>query len=282
MSTSPAPSSSGIDLYSFPTPNGLKATIAFEELKSLGVELNYTLKTVDITKERPAPPGERDPAAVFADRRLTVRPIFVVQIVDHDRRGLKIWESGAIYLYLARHYDIGYALHFEDEDEEDEMHSWLFLANAGLAGKGGTIWELSFLPTKQPAAARATIAELKRLYGVYESRLAEDGGRDYLVGVGKGKLSYADLAAYPWFRAAPVNTGLTSFSAAGFPHVAAWMERIEAREGVKKGIPKGEYINQLKSPEGWEETLKKSLDSCHNRHRGSRKITAPGESRYSS
>lgn len=144
------------------------------------------------------------------------------QIVDHDRRGVKIWESGAIYLYLAKHYDTLYALHFEDDDEEDEMvsfdlgvgslsrpstfadlsapssflqHSWLFLANAGLAGKGGTIWELFYAEPKSPAAARATIAELKRLYGVYEARLAEHGGRNYLVGAGKGTVSYADLVS---------------------------------------------------------------------------------------
>jgi len=36
---------------------------------------------------------------------------------------------------------------------------------------------------------------VKRLYGVYEKRLNEDGGRDYLVGEGKGKFSFADLVS---------------------------------------------------------------------------------------
>jgi hypothetical protein len=58
------------------------------------------------------------------------------QIVDHDRRGVKIWESGSIYLYLARHYDINYALHFEDDDEEDAMVGVDFGAAHSLLGTG--------------------------------------------------------------------------------------------------------------------------------------------------
>lgn len=44
-------------------------------------------------------------------------------------------------------------------------------------------------------AAKRYIDETKRLLGVYEARLNEDGGREYLVGPGKGKFSFADIVS---------------------------------------------------------------------------------------
>jgi len=51
----------------------------------------------------------------------SLAPLRSEQIVDHDRNGVKVWESGSIFLYLAKHYDTEYKLHFENDQEEAEM-----------------------------------------------------------------------------------------------------------------------------------------------------------------
>ncbi|ORY89172.1 glutathione S-transferase [Leucosporidium creatinivorum] len=250
MSNAPPTSSSGIDLYHFPTPNGLKATVAFEELKSLGVDVKYTSHFVNIMK------GE-----TRAEWYTEISPNSKIPaIVDHDRNGAKVWESGSIFLYLAKHYDTSYKLHFENDQEEAEMISWIFLGNTALGPQAGAVWGLSHHPEKQRTAMKTHIAEVKRLYGVYEKRLTEGGGREYLVGAGKGKFSFADIAAITWVRIAPMSTGDPTILANSFPNLFAWSERILAREGVKKGIPEGEYFNQMRSQEGWEEGIKKGME----------------------
>ena len=59
--------------------------------------------------------------------------------------------------------------------------------------------------------------ETRRLYGVYEQQLAT--GKDFLVGAGKGKYSYADMCTFPWYviinSSTNPNTVSNSFSAAG-------------------------------------------------------------------
>jgi len=56
---------------------------------------------------------------------------------------------------------------------------------------------LNAAPEKVPYAAKRYLEESARLLEVYEKRLAEDGGRDYLVGKGKGKFSYV-CPAFPF------------------------------------------------------------------------------------
>lgn len=62
-----------------------------------------------------------------------------------------------------------------------------------MAGQAGHF--LNAAPVKDRYAARRYIDESKRLLQVYETRLAEGDGRDYLVGKGRGKFSYVSRPA---------------------------------------------------------------------------------------
>jgi len=57
-----------------------------------------------------------------------------------------------------------------------------------------------------------------------------------------------------------LTTGDPSLIATSFPSLHAWSERILSREGVKKGIPEGEFLGQMMSQPGWEEGVKKSFE----------------------
>ncbi|GAA5842228.1 hypothetical protein JCM9279_002824 [Rhodotorula babjevae] len=245
FATGPPASESGIDFYSFPTPNGLKINVALEELANLGTPaLSWTEHTVNIMKDEQKAdwfthgvnPNSRIPA-----------------IVDRSRKDTRVFETGSMLLYLSKAYDVDYKLHFEDEADEAEMLSWIFFQHGGtgpMFGQAGHF--LNAAPVKDVYAARRYINESKRLLGVYEQRLSEEGGRDYLVGPDKGKFSYADIASFTWVRAHPFSLGIVSLAEAGFPLTDAWVRRIEARPGAAKAV-EGDMIAKMKAQDGWED-----------------------------
>ncbi|KAM0790902.1 hypothetical protein ACM66B_004740 [Microbotryomycetes sp. NB124-2] len=231
-SQAPPPSSSGIDLYSFPTPNGLQVSIALEELKEAGEAIEYTYHTINIGKNeskaewfiRDVNPNGRIPA-----------------IIDRDRNNAHAFETGSILLYLLNKRDPRRILHFQDEQEELDLQNWIFFKHGGLAPMAGQAnWFLSS-SVKMPVGAKRYIDETKRLLSVYEDRL---DGREFLIGAGKGKFSYADIASFPWVRSTPLALGET-LAQAGFPRVDAWVKRIDARPAVKRAIPSDNFVDNI-------------------------------------
>lgn len=99
-------------------------------------------------------------------------------------------------------------------------------------------------PEKIPYAITRFKNETLRVYGVLEIRLSgqyADGPREYLAGKGKGKYSVADIKTWPWVKGWE-RTGFTQDEMKPFPHLLKWVDRIAAREAVKKGV--GEAYNQ--------------------------------------
>lgn len=79
------------------------------------------------------------------------------------------------------------------------MLQWLFFAHGGIGPMQGQANHfVKHAPEDIPYAKKRYLDETRRLYGVLEIRLSEDGGRDYLAGQGKGKYSLADIKAAPW------------------------------------------------------------------------------------
>ncbi|GAA5979984.1 hypothetical protein JCM11641_008254 [Rhodosporidiobolus odoratus] len=238
FSTGPPASTEGLDLYSVRTPNGLKINVALEELRALGTPVKYTEHTLDFSKNeqkedwyvREINPNGRIPA-----------------IVDRSRNDQRVFETGSIILYLAKHYDTGYKLHFAEDADETEMLSWIFFQHGGIGPMQGQAGHfLNAAPEKIPYAAKRYIDETKRLLGVYEERLQSEGGRDFLVGPGKGKFSYADIVSFTWIRSHPLSLGLPSLTTAGFPALDAWVSRISTRPGTAKAL-EGNGIDKLKA-----------------------------------
>ncbi|MDF0600365.1 glutathione S-transferase N-terminal domain-containing protein [Psychromarinibacter sp. C21-152] len=198
-----------IDLYTWTTPNGRKASIMLEEL---GVP--YTVHEVNIGKDEQ-----------FAADFLAVSPNNKIPaIVDCDT-GLSLMESGAILLYLAETH--GRLL--EDGGEKWRVIEWLMWQMGGLGPMVGQAHHFLFNnPGKAPYAEERYRKETRRLYEVMNTRL---GGRDYLAGIGRGSYSIADIASWPWvsrFERHQVDL-------ADFPAVRDWYLRIAERPAVQRG-----------------------------------------------
>jgi glutathione S-transferase len=106
-----------IELLTSATPNGQKISIF------LG-ELNLPYKTTSINL------GKDDQKS--SDFLKTNPNGRIPAIIDHSRNSFPVFESGAIFLYLAEHYDKDFTFSFEDADERSECLQWLFFQNAGV------------------------------------------------------------------------------------------------------------------------------------------------------
>ncbi|KAJ3510301.1 hypothetical protein NLJ89_g4760 [Agrocybe chaxingu] len=130
-------------------------------------------------------------------------------IIDRSRNNFAVFETAAINLYLAQHYDKGYVFWFDPTKEPDnysEMLQWIFFAHGGVGPMQGQANHFNkFAPEDIPYAKKRYTEETKRLFGVLEIRLKD---RDYLAGSGRGKYSLADIKAFPWPGSHAAKRGL--------------------------------------------------------------------------
>lgn len=207
--------SAPIELWFWPTPNGIKISIALEEMG-----LPYEVKPINIgagdqfsPEFQALSPNGRMPAIVDPD--------------GPDGQSISIFESGAILQYLGRKSGLFYP---SNERARVEVDQWLFWQMAGLGPMAGQTHHFrQYAPAmihdqRQLAyGVNRYTNETHRLYGVMNRRLAD---RDYLA----GEYSIADMACWPW-----VIPALQGQNLAEFPHLKAWHERIGARPAVMKG-----------------------------------------------
>jgi GST-like protein len=215
----PATRPERIQLYSTPTPNGVKVSIALEEL-GLPYEPHY----IDIMKNE-----------TWGPEFLSLNPNGKIPaIIDPDGPGGKpigLFESGAILVYLAE--KTGRLLP-ADPGQRYETLQWVFFQ---MASVGPMFGQLGFfhkfagreIEDKRPLQRYAT--ESKRLLGVLETRL---DGRDWIMG---REFTIADIALLGWVR------NLVGFYEAGpvveyetLKHVPAWVERGLSRPAVQLGL----------------------------------------------
>jgi GST-like protein len=194
-----------IDLYFWPTPNGLKLKLFLEEA---GVP--YRAIPLDIGKgEQHRPeflkisPNNRIPA-----------------LVDHDPPDggapLSLFESGAMLLYLA---DKSGKFIPADVRARADVLQWLFWQVGGLGPMAGQNGHFRvYAPTELPYAIDRYTKEVHRLYGVMDRRLADRG---FLA----GGYSIADMACYPWI--VPHQSQGQDLNE--FPNLKRWFEVIAAR-----------------------------------------------------
>lgn len=208
-----------LQLYSFPTPNGQKITIALEEMG-----LAYELRRIDITK------GEQ-----FAPEFVKINPNSKIPALvdpqgDHGRP-LALMESGAILVYLARKSELFWS---PDLARQSEILQWLFFQVGGVGpmfGQFGHFFKYAGAKCDHPYPLERYRSESRRLLGVLDKRLA---AHPYLAG---DEYTIADMATMPWVH------GLSAFYKAQeilglgeFNHVNAWVERLLARPQTRKGM----------------------------------------------
>lgn len=208
-----------LQLYSLPTPNGVKVSILLEELG-----LPYEAHLVDISKDE-----------TWTPEFLSLNPNGKIPaIIDPDGPGgkpLPLFESGAILVYLAE--KTGRFLP-ADPAARYETLQWVFFQMAAIGpmfGQVGFFHKFAGREYEDKRPRDRYVAESKRLLGVLEGRLE---GRDWIMGA---DYTIADIAILGWVR------NLIGFYEAGdlvgfsdFPRVGAWLKRGLARPAVQRGL----------------------------------------------
>ncbi len=199
-----------IDLYTWGTPNGQKASIMLEE-----TELEYEVHPVNI--------GEDEQ---FEAEFVVVSPNSKIPaIVDY---GVSIFESGASLIHLAEKTGQFLAA---DGPARAKALEWLMFQMAGLGPMLGQANHfLNTAPEKIPYAIERYLAESARLLKVLDDRLAEV---EYLA----GDYSIADIACYPWTAVGlPPLKGAKPDVLEDAEHITRWLAEIGSREAVIKGM----------------------------------------------
>src|SRR5438309_9328926 len=211
-----------LQLYSLATPNGQKVTIMLEELLALGhTGAEYDAWLIRI--------GDGDQ---FGSGFVAVNPNSKIPALM-DRSGprpIRVFESGAILLYLAEKFG---AFLPTEASERAECLSWLFWQMGSAPYLGGGFGHFyAYAPTKIEYAIDRFAMETKRQLDVLDRRLGET---EYVAG---GDYTIADIAVWPWYGglAKGVLYGSAEFLAVHeYKNVNRWADEIGARPAVKRG-----------------------------------------------
>ena len=216
----PAQHPDRIQLYSLPTPNGVKASIMLEE-----TGLPY------------------EPHLVSFERNDQMSPEFlslnpnnkIPAIIDPNGPGgepLALFESGAILVYLAD--KAGQRLLPKGAAAQYETLQWVMFQMAGIGpmfGQVGFFVKFAGKDFEDKRPRDRYVAESKRLLAVLEKRLE---GRAWIMG---DEYSIADIATFPWIR------NLVGFYGAGelvefdnYRNVKRVLDSFVDRPAVKAGI----------------------------------------------
>ena len=215
----PAAHPDRIQLYSLPTPNGVKVSIALEEtglpyephLVSFGSNDQMTPEFLSLN------PNNKIPAIIDPN--------------GPDGTALPLFESGAILIYLAEKSG---KLMPKDAAGRYETIQWVMFQMGGIGpmfGQLGFFYKFAGKEYEDKRPLERYVNESKRLLGVLNQRLE---GREWVIGE---DYTIADIAIFPWVRT------LVGFYEAGdlvgienFPNVMRVYEAFMARPAVMKGL----------------------------------------------
>lgn len=198
-----------MDLYTDATPNGLKISIALEEMG-----LDYTVHRVFLGGEQ------------FTPEFTAMNPNNKIPVLVDD--GLVVTESGAILLYLAEKTR---ELLPTDPVARTRAVEMLMFQMGSLGPMFGQFlvfaaaWGNEF-----PKVTARYFKEVSRIMGVLDTRLE---GQDYLAG---DEFTIADVAVIPWIRMCFAHPATGDLPLTENANLNAWWERVSQRPGVQKGL----------------------------------------------
>ena len=208
-----------IHLYTSLTPNGHKASIMLEET-GLDYEFTY-VRLQEGDQKKP------DFLKMNPNGRIPV-------IVDKANDDFVVFESGAILVYLAE--KSGQFLPTEIK-KRSEVLQWVMFQMGGLGPMQGQAHVfVRYAPEEIPFAIKRYQDETRRLYEVYDQRLAD---HEYLC----GDVSIADFATFPWV----LVHQWAKVSLDGLPNLQRWLDTMNARAGVQAGLQIPEPMNMVKT-----------------------------------
>ncbi|MEJ6395727.1 glutathione S-transferase N-terminal domain-containing protein [Gymnodinialimonas sp. 2305UL16-5] len=213
----PTKDPSVIQLYSFPTPNGVKVSIALEELGLAYEAHRVTLADSDVKSAEflSLNPNNKIPA-----------------IIDPNGPGgapIGLWESGAILIYLAE--KTGQLLGRSDA-EKYEIIKWVMFQMGGLGpmfGQLGFFVKFAGSEIEDPRPRERYLNEAKRLLAVVDTQL---DGKDWLT----GDFSIADIAVAPWINALEFYGTKDMVGYHDLANVPDYVDRFKARPSAEIGM----------------------------------------------
>jgi GST-like protein len=222
-----------ITLYTAATPNGIKVSIALEELG-----LEYTAKPISL--------GELEQKE---DWFLRLNPNGrIPAIVDHANNDFAVFESGAILIYLAR--QTGQLMPAEPQGESLVMQ-WLMFQMGGLGpmmGQANVFYR--YAPEKIAYAIDRYQREVRRLLEALDGRLKE---HEFLA----GSYSIADIANWSWAQ----SHKWSGVSIDGLDNLQRWLDQIGSRPAVICGrdVPNQDWSERKQGQEKLVESARSML-----------------------
>ncbi len=206
-----------IQLYAFPTPNGVKASIALEEL---GLDYDphlVTLSDVDVKSPEflALNPNNKIPALIDPN--------------GPDGELVELWESGAILIYLAE--KTGKLMPANGAAKYDVI-KWVMFQMGGLGpmlGQLGFFVKFAGSQIEDPRPRDRYVAEAKRLLAVLDGAL---DGKEWI----SGDYSIADIAIAPWLRALDFYGAKEIVGWDDLKNVPAYLDRFLERPAVQTGL----------------------------------------------
>tara|TARA_R110002110_G_C13469795_1_gene720103 strand:+ start:9335 stop:10045 length:711 start_codon:yes stop_codon:yes gene_type:complete len=197
-----------IELYTAPTPNGYKASIALEEMG-----IAYNVHAVDLQSGQQKQP---EFLRVCPNGRIPA-------IVDTDENDFAVFESGAIMIYLAE--KCGKFLP-TDVRGRSRVIQWLMFQMGGIGpmmGQANVFYR--YFPEKiQPAIDRYQ-NEGRRLFEVLDTQLADN---EFLA----GDYGIADMANWAWVR----THRWSGISIEGLDNLSRWLGAVGDRPAARRGV----------------------------------------------
>ena len=221
-----------LQLYSLATPNGVKVTVLLEELLALGRKgAEYDAWLIRIRD------GEQFGSGFTAINPNSKIPALLDCSTTPPTR---VFESGAILLYLAEKFD---AFVPHDPPARAECLSWLFwqMGSAPYLG-GGFGHFFAYAPEKFEYPINRFTMEVKRQLDVLDRNLAD---RRYLCG---DDYNIADIATYPWYGNVVLNNQYEAaefLDVTSYKNVVRWATEIQNRPAVKRG----RRVNKITGPQ---------------------------------
>ena len=193
-----------IKLYTSPTPNGRKISILLEELNA-----EYETILVDLKKKEQ-----------FKKEFSKLSPTNKIPVIIDTENGQRIFESGAILIYLAQKYN-----KFLDNESYWEIMQWLILQVAYVGPMLGQAHQYLFYHRgKSKFAEEKTKGYVEHVYSILEKQLID---KEYIV----KDYSIADIAIWPWVDRCERH----EINLEDYPNIKRWYDKISIRPAVIKG-----------------------------------------------
>jgi GST-like protein len=221
-----------LQLYSLATPNGVKVTVLLEELLALGIkDAEYDAWLIRIGE------GEQFGSGFVAVNPNSKIPALLDRSTSPPTR---VFESGAILLYLAEKFD---AFVPTEPSARAECMSWLFWQMGSAPYLGGGFGHFyHYAPEKLQYPIDRFTMEVKRQLDVLEKNLSD---RRYLCG---DDYNIADIATYAWYGNLVLNNAYEAsefLDVTSYKNVVRWATEIQSRPAVQRG----RRVNKVAGPE---------------------------------